>query len=929
MNAPRLARLFRRPALALSLTGALLTALSICSAAADDQVNLALVAKPSAAYVSGDTSVSALNNGNLPENSLERGPGSYGNWPRRGTQWVEYDWSQPISTKRIDVYWWDDHQGVRLPKACRLLYWDGKQFAPVANPSGLGVAGDRFNATTFDEVQTSKLRLEMDGDGEFSTGLLQWRVLDSGKSPDFPPSVVAGVDRDVVLGGKTFLAGTIRTLKPAKTEVAWTKLSGPGEVTFADSHAAATTAIFGTAGEYQLKLTVGSGALSASSTLTVKAENPPPAQRLDVVYTRHYQVDSPLWNARTKALIVNWIPHCIDMINRTNLTEGQGGIDNFIEAGKALRGEPHGRHQGYVFANAWVHETVESICLALMVDPRGDSEIIAAQDKMKQTLEQWIPIILGAQEPDGYLQTAYTLAPREEWPERWSPAQRGNHEGYTAGYFIESAINHYTLTEGKDRRLYDAAKKLADCWVANIGPGKKEWFDGHQEMEQALVRFGRFVNDMEGGGRGDAYIKLARFLLDSRRGGDEYDQSHLPPIQQYEAVGHAVRAMYFYSGMADIAAETGDIDYSSAVASLEDNLVNRKYYVTGGVGSGETSEGFGPDYSLPNDAYCESCSSCGLIFFQYKLNLAYHDARYADRYEETLYNALLGATDLEGKNFQYTNPLQGGHRGPWHVCPCCVGNIPRTLLMIPTWTYVKSPDGLYVNLFIGSKIKVDRVAGTDVELVQKTDYPWNGKVAITVNPQTAKSFTLHIRVPDRATSGLYTETPTVSGLKSFAVNGQAVTPEIKDGYADVTREWHTGDTIAFEVPMEIQRIKADPHIAADRGRVALRYGPLIYNVETADQPNINQPIGNTPLQAVWKPDLLDGVVVLEGKWADGTPLVAIPNFARNNRNSPEASHGDAEPAVDYAGGAAARTNAPKARHAGRFGASMVWIQDQN
>jgi hypothetical protein len=248
MNATRLSRLFRRPTLALSLTGALLTAASICPAAADDQVNLALVATPSASYVSGDTSVSALNNGNLPENSLERGPGSYGNWPRRGTQWVEYDWSQPISTKRVDVYWWDDHQGVRLPKACRLLYWDGKQFSPVANPSGLGVAGDRFNGTTFDEVQTSKLRLEMDGDGEFSTGLLQWRVLDSGKSPDFPPTVAAGVDRVVVLGGRTFLAGTIRTLKPAKTEVAWTKLSGPGDVSFADSHAAATTATFGSAG---------------------------------------------------------------------------------------------------------------------------------------------------------------------------------------------------------------------------------------------------------------------------------------------------------------------------------------------------------------------------------------------------------------------------------------------------------------------------------------------------------------------------------------------------------------------------------------------------------------------------------------------------------------------------------------------------------
>ena len=930
MNAPCPARKLNRFSLTIGLTGVLLAAgLLGRAAAADEEVNLALVATPSASYVSGDTSVKALNDGHLPENSLERGPGSYGNWPRTGTQWVQYDWNQPISTKQIEVYWWDDHQGVRLPKACRLLYWDGKQFTPVANPSGLGVAGDRFNTTTFDEVQTSKLRLEMDGSGDFSTGLLQWRVVDSGKSPEFPPTVVAGVDRDVVLGGKTFLSGSVRALKPVKTEVLWNKVTGPGDLTFADPHAAVTTATFSAPGDYTLKLTAGSGALSASSTLTVKAENPPPAQRLDVVYTRHYQIDSPLWNARAKALIVNWIPHCIDMINRTNLTEGQGGIDNFIEAGKALRGEAHGRHKGYVFANAWVHETVESICLALMVDPRGDSQIIAAQEKMKATLEQWIPIILGAQEPDGYLQTAYTLAPRDEWPERWSPAQRGNHEGYVGGYFIESAINHYTLTEGKDRRLYDAAKKLADCWVANLGPGKKEWFDGHQEMEQALVRFGRFVNDMEGNGRGDAYIKLARFLLDSRRGGDEYDQSHLPPIEQYEAVGHAVRAMYFYSGMADIAAETGDTDYSSAVASLEDNLINRKYYVTGGIGSGETSEGFGPNFSLPNDAYCESCSSCGLIFFQYKLNLAYHDAKYADRYEETLYNALLGATDLDGKNFQYTNPLQGGHRGPWHVCPCCVGNIPRTLLMIPTWTYVKSSDGLYVNLFIGSKITVDKVAGTDVEMVQKTDYPWNGKVAITVNPRSAKHFTLYIRVPDRATSALYAETPSVSGLNSFAVNGQTVTPDVQNGYASVAREWQTGDTVTLELPMEVQRIKADDRIVADRGHIALRYGPLIYNVETADQPAINQPIGEAPLLPVWKPDLLDGVMVLEGKWADGTPLVAIPNYARNNRNARGEFHSEGESAVDYAGGAAARANTPQPKRPAHPGASVVWIKAQN
>ena len=376
----------------------------------------------------------------------------------------------------------------------------------------------------------------------------------------------------------------------------WSKASGPGKVMFADARAPVTTATFSAPGDYVLQLAAEKGDLSTSSTLRVWAENPPPAQRLDVVYTKNYRIESPLWNARAKALIVNWIPHCIDMINRTNLTEGQGGIDNFIEAGKALRGQPHGPHKGYVFANAWVHQTIESMCIALMVDPRGDPDILKAQDQMKATLEDWIPKILAAQEPDGYLQTAYTLADRRRWPERWSPSHRGDHEGYVAGYFIESAINHYTLTDGKDKRLYEAAKKLADCWVANLGPGKKDWFDGHQEMEQALVRFGRFVNDMEGNDRGNAYVKLARYLLDARRGGDEYDQSHLPPIQQYEAVGHAVRAAYNYSAMADVAAETGDVDYESAVMSLWDNLVNRKYYVTGGIGSGETSEGFGPQF---------------------------------------------------------------------------------------------------------------------------------------------------------------------------------------------------------------------------------------------------------------------------------------------------------------------------------------------
>ncbi len=687
------------------------------------------------------------------------------------------------------------------------------------------------------------------------------------------------------MGGKTYLAGKVTWLQDSPANVArWNKTSGPGSVAFQDAAAAVGTATFSEPGDYVLGL-VASGSDDRSRSINVHVEAKPPKDRLDVVYTRKYSIDSPFWNERAKTLIVNWIPHCIEMCERTDIApmRGDGGIDNFIEAGKANRREPHGKHKGYVFSNAWVHQTVESMCIALMVDAQGDRDILGAQELMRATLDRWIPIILAAQMPDGYLQTAYTLADRKNWPERWSPDHRGNHEGYVSGYFIESAINHYTLTDGKDLRLYNGAKKLADCWVANIGPGKKDWFDGHQEMEQALVRFGRFVNDQEGNHRGDAYITLAKFLLDSRRGGSEYDQSHLPPGQQYEAVGHAVRATYFYSGMADIAAETQDPDYQSAVISLWDNMVNKKYYLTGGIGSGETSEGFGPNYSLRNEAYCETCSSCGLVFFQYKLNLAYHDAKYADLYEQTMYNALLGGVALDGKSYCYTNPLINTERALWHVCPCCVGNLSRTLLMIPTWSYVKDKQGLYVNMFVGSRINVGEVAGTNVEVIQKTDYPWKGTVAITLNPRETKTFSVYVRIPNRSTSKLYKDSPEVRGVKQFAVNGREVTPEIRKGYAVVTREWKAGDRIELELPMDPQRVEADERIKADLGDAALKYGPLIYSVEAADNTSIGHKLGNDPLHTDWNADLLGGVVVINGKWDDGSPMTAIPNYARMNR----------------------------------------------
>jgi len=751
-----------------------------------------------------------------------------------------------------------------------------------------------------------------------------------------PLTAIAGVDRVVMAPGRTYLNAWAgygepprrargRGTPPPPAEnpgppptVTWSKESGPGTVSFADEKSPVTSAKFSAPGDYVLRCTASNGETTASSTLAVVVEPLPPAAPLQPVATTPYAIDNRLWSQRARAIIVNWIPHCIDQINRTDLKQGPGGIDNFDEAAKALRGEPHGGHKGYVFSNAWVHQTIESMSIALMLDPRGDAEIVRAQQLMRATLEDWIPRVLAAQEPDGYLQTAYTLRDPQKWAGRWTAQGRGNHEGYTAGYFLESAINHHAMTKGKDARLYNAAEKLADCWCDNIGPApKKEWFDGHQEMEQALVRFGRLVNDVEGQGRGQKYIDLAKFLLDCRRDGTEYDQSHQPVVQQYEAVGHAVRAVYTYSGMTDVALETRDVDYQSAVRSLWDNIVNRKYYVTGGVGSGETSEGFGPNYSLRNNAYCESCSSCGEIFFQWKMNLMYHDARYADLYEETLYNALLGSLDLEGRNFYYTNALDSGApRTPWHNCPCCVGNIARTLLMLPTWMYARGADSVYVNLFIGSTVNVTGVAGTDIRLVQTTDYPWDGKVSIAVHPRAARQFKVKVRVPNRNVSQLYRSAPDADGITSMAVNGRTVRPPVENGYAVLDRVWRAGDRITFELPLKVQRVRASAKIAADQGRVALRYGPLVYNIEKADQDITQVLAADSALAAEWRGDLLGGVVVIKGAFAGGAPLLAIPNYARNNRVEAEVA-----PPV------AAAPAAPGTRPAPRPPTSIVWIKE--
>ncbi len=838
--------------------------------------NLAVFAEVSTSYVSGHEQLEAIQDDVDPRDSGDHSHGCYGNWPRTGTQWVQYDWPAPIRTGEVDVYWWDDHRGVRLPVACRLLYWDGREWKPVPNAQGLGVEPHRYNRTRFDLIETTRLRLEFDSQPKFSTGIIEWKVYDAGGSPAFAPRVRAGPDRVVVPPAATHLAAQLRGRSDGRR---WSVCSGPGAVQFADPANPVTTASFQTPGDYVLTFCAWSAGGTSCAPVRVRVEPPPTPRELGEVPVGQWSCDSPFWRPRLRAQIVGWIPHCVAMLSKPDLKEG--GLENFVRAARKHAEGLVEPHIGPPWANAYVLNTLEAMCRAVQLAPAGDAELQATQSVLRATIEQWVPIVLGAQEPDGYLQTRFTLGVPSEHgrpPPRWTRV--GDHEGYVAGYFIDAAIAHYEMSGGQDRRMLDAACRLADCWDAHIGPPPKQaWYDGHQALEMSLVRLGRLLQTMGRASQADRYFRLAKFLMDCRRNGSEYDQSHVPVTQQYEVVGHAVRATYLYAAMADVAGIFRDPEYHSAVRSLWESFVHRKYYLTGGVGSGETSEGFGAEFSLPNHSYCESCAACGAIFWHHRMRRTYGEARFADVLEDTLYNALLGATDLPGKNFTYTNPLEQDHaRYPWHGCPCCVGNIPRVLLALPTWMYTTEPDGIRVDLYVGSRVRVT----PDVEIVQRTAYPWHEAVEIEVCPRSSREWTLRLRVPDRCPSPLYTVYPVVRGLRAASVNGTPI-PIPTSGYLEVRRAWRSGDVVRLELPLDVQRVRCDERVQANRGRVALRRGPLIYCLESVDQSlDSALPAGGT-LTAEWVPELLEGVVVVHGHWANGSPLTAIPYYARNNR----------------------------------------------
>ncbi len=853
-------------------------------------VNLAVVATDLTSYVSPWETLSAINNGFDPANSGDTSHGEYGNWAGNGgngTQWVEYDFSQPITAAKMDVYWWQDGGGVFAPAACRLKYWDGANFVLVQNPVGLGVALNQYNTTTFTTVTSTKFRLEFDSDGTHSTGILQWKIYDTGVTPNFAPVVVGDADRDVVIGGVTYLTGAVRDdgKMYVTPQISWSALPGPGSVTFSNASSTNTTVSLTGLGPNVLQLTANDGQYQASNTVNVTVQPQfSPVHPLPVYVDKNsYTISNRLWNYRLSKNITNWIPHLYAELNDSN--NPTGNINSFIQAGNKLASRAYSVPGADPWADAYTLNTVEAMCYALNYNAQGDAGILAAQATFRTNLAYWVPLILGAQESDGYLHTYNTLRGIPRW------SVNGNHEGYVGGYFIEAGLAHYLMCERTNAVFYNAAKKLADCWCANLGPGKKIWYDGHENMEQALVHLGRFVNEFEGPTNGQKYIDLAKWLIDCRGtpaantaegDGADYDQSRAPVSRQYEIVGHGVRAVYLCSGVADVALETGNLDYQSAAMSLWDNFVNKKYYVTGGAGSGATSEGFGFNYILPNNSYCETCAGCGTLFFFHKLNMAYQDAKFADQMENVLYNEILGAVDDQANNIAYPNPLSGGGRAPWTGVPCCYGNFARTVLELPTWTYLRSSNSIYLNLFIGSTMNISNVAGTTVQIVQFTDYPWTNTDRITVNPATPATFTLYIREPNRTVSALYAPTPAISGLTSILLNGAPVSFTVTNGYAAITRTWTAGDHIDIVLPLAVQRIKAVNNIAADQGLVALQYGPLIYNIEGIDQATGLVLSPSAPLSTQYT-NILGGFLKITGTWSNSTPLIAIPNYSRLNR----------------------------------------------
>ena len=622
---------------------------------------------------------------------------------------------------------------------------------------------------------------------------------------------------------------------------------------------------------------------TAAATLTISSCTPktytqPDAPIQEVPFTQVH-IQDRFWSPRIETNRTVSIPSAF------RECEKNGRFDNFAIAAGLKKGE----HRGdFPFDDTDPYKIIEgaSYSLAVKYDPQLD-----------HYLDSVISIIAAAQEPDGYLTTCVTnrCTRLSGWwgSSRWEKIN--SHELYNSGHLYEAAVAHYRAT-GK-RTLLDVAIKNADlvCQVFGPGENQKHVPSGHPIIEMALCKLYKVTGEQK-------YLEMARYFVEETgRGTDghklsEYSQDHKPILQQDEMAGHAVRAGYLYSGVADVAALTGDTAYFHALTRLWDNLAGRKLYITGGMGSRAQGEGFGPDYELPNHtAYCETCAAISNVYWNYRMFLATGDAKYMDVLERALYNGVISGVSLSGDKFFYDNPLesQGEHdRQRWFGCACCPGNITRFMASVSSYTYATQASDIYVNLYIQGSADLQTESGR-IALTQTTDYPWNGTVTIKVDPEQAgSSFALRLRIPGwlqqhPVASDLYTYTDAPARY-TIRVNGSKVRPAVSDGYATISRQWKSGDIVELDLPMNVRRIKAHDKVTADRGMLALERGPVVYCLEGQDQPGGTVfdkyiPDG-TDIQAAFAPELLGGITVLSGTVGD-TPFKAIPYSTWNNRGT--------------------------------------------
>lgn len=617
----------------------------------------------------------------------------------------------------------------------------------------------------------------------------------------------------------------------------------------------------------------------------------PVFQKIEPVSFSQVNVTDNFWKPKIDKVATKTLAACI---YQTEVATGR--IRNFEKVTRK-KGE---KHEGIFYDDSDVFKALEAMGYSLKTHPSVD---------MEKKCDEWIDKIAAAQQPDGYLNTFYTLTNLQD---RYSDMSM--HEDYNAGHMIEAGVAYFNAT-GK-RKLLDVCIRWADHFDSIFGPSKRHWVTGHQELELALVKLFKVTGNKK-------YLQLADWLLGERGHRNAkgytwtdwkdtaYAQDAVPVKDQKEITGHAVRAMYLYTGAADVATQTGDTGYLKAMRRVWEDVVYRNMYITGGIGSAGSNEGFSKDFDLPNEqAYCETCASVGMVFWNQRMNSLTMNSSYIDILERSLYNGALDGLSLSGDRFFYGNPLasKGQHqRKEWFGTACCPSNIARLVASLGSYIYATTDRSIYVNLFVGSSTNLSLANGR-VNVKMATNYPWDGKINLQIDPVKKSFFGLYLRIPGWVqgktyTNGLYEYANFKADNYSLKVNGKDVVTKVESGYLVIEREWKIGDQVTYDLPMQVNRLISSSDLKFDNNRVAIQRGPIVYCVEGADNDNkawnfilpstvdfeiSDQTILDEPIKA------LSAIVPVLSVSADGSSLqtqkkkiTAIPYYTWANRGKNE------------------------------------------